>query len=115
MMLLPETICISDRRHTKLGQYTQREVKYLVDWYAENTYRRKYDLLHAKLIDIDRALKLLQTLQPKAYAAVLLVGIAGFDIRTAGALLGISKSAVQRRYIHALNTMANYLNVGRKN
>jgi DNA-directed RNA polymerase specialized sigma24 family protein len=98
-----------------LGRYTEREVRYLVEWYAENTYRRKYDINHAKLMDIDRALSLLRTLQPKAYAAVLLVGLLGIDVRTAGMLTGTARSTMQRRYTHALTTMTTYLNVGRKN
>lgn len=94
--------------------YTLNEVRYLVENYERDSHRRKFDLLHAKLIDIDRALTLLRFLQVKAYIAVLLVGLAGVDSRTAGVLAGYSHSTMQRRYEHALVTMTNYLNAGRR-
>ena len=97
------------------SQYTLNEVRYIVENYERDNHRRKFDLLHAKLMDIDRALRLLRTLQPKAYAAVLLIGLAGVDSRTAGVLIGVHHSTMLRRYEHALNTMTNYLNAGRKN
>lgn len=96
------------------SQYTVNEVRYLVENYERDSHRRKFDLLHAKLIDIDRALCLLRYLQPKAYIAVLLVGLAGVDSRTAGVLAGFSHQTMLTRYEHALNTMTNYLNAGRR-
>lgn len=83
--------------------------------YERDSHRRRFDLLHAKLMDIDRALQLLRTLQPKAYLAVLLVGLAGIDQRTAGTLLKVDQRTAGRRYEHALTTMTHYLNTGRRN
>lgn len=83
--------------------------------YQRDSHRRKFDLLHAKLMDIDHALRLLRYLQPKAYLAVLLVGLAGLDSRTAGKLAGFSHVTMQHRYEHAITTMTLYLNTGRRN
>ena len=83
--------------------------------YERDSHRRRFDLLHAKLMDIDRALQLLRTLQPKAYIAVLLVGLAGLDLRTSGNLAGVPFKTMSRRYEHALTTMTHYLNTGRRN
>lgn len=85
----------------------------LVERYEDITHRRNFDYLHAKLIDIDRALRLLRYLQPKAYEAVLLVGLVGLDVRSAGALVNTSKDTMHRRYVHALKVMTSYLNLGR--
>jgi len=65
-------------------------------------------------MDIDRALALLRQLQFKAYTAVMLVGILGYDERTVGVLLGVNQSTVNRRYRHAVTTMTDYLNIGRR-
>lgn len=87
----------------------------LVERYEDITQKRTFNLLHAELIDLDRALLLLRELQPKAYLAVLLCGLYGLDERTAGTLVGISQPAMHKRYVHAIKTMTGYLNLGRKN
>lgn len=79
------------------------------------THRRRFDLVHAQLMDIDRALALLRRLQPKAYEAAVLVGILEFNTRTAAALAGVkSHVTMQNRYRHAITTMTDYLNLGRR-
>lgn len=79
------------------------------------THRRRFDLVHAQLMDIDRAMALLRRLQPKAYEAATLVGILGYSTRTAAALAGVSSpQTMSNRYRHAITTMTDYLNLGRR-
>ena len=111
---MPSRTCGFGSKITRNSRYTVNEVRYLVENYERDTHRRRFNLLHAKLIDIDRALLLLRTLQPKAYLAVLLVGLVGIDQRTAGKLLKVDHRTTGRRYEHALTTMTHYLNTGRK-
>lgn len=86
----------------------------LVERYPDITHNRTYGYLHAELIDIDRAIKLLGKLQPKAYEAVLLCGLLGMDLRQAGTLTGTPLKTMSRRYNHAISVITAYLNTGRK-
>lgn len=101
-------------RTLSTGRYSEKRVRNLIERYPDITYKRTYGLLHAELIDIDRAVKLLGKLQPEAYKAVLLCGLLGFDLRTAGTLLSTPIKTLQRRYNHGIVTLNAYLNTGRR-
>lgn len=47
---------------------------------------------------------------PKEYQAVLLVGLIGLDIRSAGQHMGVSGTTMWRRYRRGLEWLNNYLN-----
>ncbi len=97
-----------------MGRYSEARVRSLIDRYPEVTHRRTYGLLHAELIDLDRAVVLLARLQPKAFAIVYLCGLMGLDMRTAGTLTGTPLKTVHRLYQHAITTITAYLNTGRR-
>lgn len=100
------------RLHT--GRYSEKRVRDLIERYPEITYKRTYGLLHAELIDIDRAVALLKKLQPKAYEAIFVCGLLGFDFREAGTILSTPMKTLHRRYNHAIVTINAYLNTGRR-
>ena len=98
-----------------MGRYSTGRVGDLIERYSEISHRRNYGLLHAELIDLDRALALLKKNEPKAYKIVLLVGLLGLDIRSAGTVTGTPIKTLHRIYQHAITTLTNYLNTGRRN
>lgn len=62
-----------------------------------------------RLWDLDTAIR---NLPPKEYQAVLLIGLIGIDIRTAGKALECSHTTAWRRYQRGIEYIVNYLNGG---
>ena len=62
-----------------------------------------------KLADLDKAVRFLGR---KEYEAILLCGILGITMRTAGNMLGVSAQTMSNRYNRGLSSLARYLNGG---
>lgn len=94
-------------RHS--SNYSFDEVEALVEGYTElQPVRHKLPWL-VRLCDIDIALR---TMPPKEYQATLLIGLLGFDTRTAGRLMGASHVTMWKRYRRGLQWLTSYLNGG---
>lgn len=96
----------------RVGLYSPAEVRHWIEDYEEVKERkgvRPGAPLHILccLADIERALK---TLNRKEYEAVLLCGLNGISMRTAGNLLGVSAMTMSRRYRSGLENVTTYLN-----
>ena len=93
--------------------YTRREVKGLVDNYAELKGRRDTTpgfplFLLLALVDLDRAIA---NLPPKEYQAILLHGLLRQTVRGAAAgLLGVSPTTLYERYESGLEWITDFLN-----
>lgn len=96
----------------KQSNYSPAEVRHWIEDYEE--VREKKGVrpgapLHILLclLDIERAMK---TLNRKEYEAVLLCGLNGIAMRTAGNLMGVSAMTMSRRYRSGLENITTYLN-----
>lgn len=87
--------------------YSLEEVEALVEGYAELDPLRVRLWILVRLCDLDLAMR---RLSPTHYKAVLLVGLLGVDIRTAGSELGVSHVTVWRQYKRGLERLTNLLN-----
>jgi DNA-directed RNA polymerase specialized sigma24 family protein len=89
--------------------YSPREIKVLVEEYEELSGERSKAWIHVRLMDIDRAIA---HLPPVEKEAVLLCGQLGYLFSTAGNLLGVTPSAMFKRYNRGLVYLVAYLNGG---
>jgi DNA-directed RNA polymerase specialized sigma24 family protein len=89
--------------------YSAEEIEAVVENYDELQYLRYKSWVQVRLMDIDMALR---SLRPKHYEAVLLCGMFGLTVRTAGILVGVSKDTMHRRYVRGLGDLARFLNGG---
>lgn len=81
----------------------------MIEDYEELRDLRHKAWLHVRLIDIERVLPKL----PRVYReAILLCGMVGLTTRTAGHLLGVSHTAIRKRYIKGLSALVIKLNGG---
>lgn len=96
-------------KNRRSANYSVDEVEALID------YREEFEPTRFKLTwlvrfwDLDVAIR---NLPPKEYQAVLLVGLIGLDVRTAGTLLGCSHQTAWRRYQRGIEYIVIYLNGG---
>lgn len=98
------------RRRPFRFNYNEDEVRVLIEDYEElDALRATRSFILVRLMDIDRALKVLP---PKEREALLLCGQIGLTMRTAGAILGVSAQTMSNRYNHGLGNMARFLNGG---
>ena len=96
------------------ANYSSGEIRVLVEEYEElreskDVGTRRQLLLLVKLADLDRAAKYLGR---KEWEAILLCGMIGLTMRTAGTLLGVSAQTMSNRYNRGLISLARYLNGG---
>lgn len=96
---------------THTTNYGSGEVKWLVEDYAELTYKRYYLGILVRLLDLECALK---KLSRPHYEAVLLCGMCGLTTRTAGTLTGVSHTTMHKRYQRGLLDLTDKINGGRK-
>lgn len=89
--------------------YSEEEILVLVNDYDELSYLRSKSWVQVRLMDIDRAFK---ALRPKEREAVLLCGMVGLTVRSAGKLVGVDFTTMFRRYVRGLDYLARYLNGG---
>lgn len=89
------------------ANYSVDEVEALIE-YRDELEPLKFQLTWlVRFWDLDVAIR---NLPPKEYQAVLLVGLIGLDVRTAGTLLGCSKTTAWERYQRGIKYIVNYLN-----
>ena len=96
------------------SNYSKGEIRVLVEEYeelreAKDTGTRYQLLMLVKLADLDKALRFVGR---KEYEALLLCGMLGLTMRTAGTLLGVSAQTMSNRYNRGLISLARYLNGG---
>ena len=112
-MSLTGGLCMSTQRRWK-SNYSTGEIRVLVEEYEELRERKETGsrgrlLILLKLADLDKAVRVLGR---KEYEAVLLCGILGLTMRTAGNLLDVSAQTMSNRYNRGLVSLARYLNGG---
>ena len=76
---------------------------------SKDTGSRRQLLVLLKLADLDKAVRFLGR---KEYEAILLCGMLGITMRTAGNMLGVSAQTMSNRYNRGLRSLARYLNGG---
>lgn len=92
----------------KSDKYTTTELDTLVTEYEElGRFRGKRASIHVRLIDVDRAFKVLP---PAEAEAMLLVGVIGHTQQDAAKIAGVSQPTMSRRFIRGLDYLAHYLN-----
>jgi len=85
--------------------YTTDEVRALIDHYETHRYSDRL-WIRVRYADLSAALDVLPC---DLRDVVLLHGLARWNIRDTADALGVSKSTVSRRYLDAVEWMANYL------
>ena len=89
------------------SNYNVDEIEALIELYSElDKTTLKLNWL-VRLWDLDIAIR---NLSPKEHHAVLLVGLIGLDVRSAGRALGCSHDTAWRRYKRGLESITNFLN-----
>lgn len=91
----------------RFGRYSEEEIEALIEGYAELVYKKSRPAILVRLADIDRAMS---ALNRRERETVFLTGVVGMTNEAAGSLLGISESAVRKRYRRGLETMYVFLN-----
>lgn len=89
--------------------YSEEELTVLIEDYEELGDSRSKAWIQVRLMDIDRAVA---HLPPKLKVAVLLCGIMGLTVRTAGKLVDVPTTTMYRRYVNGMSYLASYLNGG---
>jgi DNA-directed RNA polymerase specialized sigma24 family protein len=100
----------SPSKFRRRNNYAEEEVRVLVEEYPELTHLRSRQWIGVRLMDLD---KVLAQLPPVYKEAVILCGIVGLTVRSAGVILGVSKDTVHRRYLRGLDEVVKRMN-GRK-
>ena len=90
--------------------YGYDEVVVLVEEYESlNALRATRPGVQIRLMDIDAALQKLSKVHREA---IFLCGLYGLTVRSAGRLVGVSKTLMHRRYIKALDALYIIINTG---
>lgn len=89
------------------ANYTYEEVEALLELRMELDPAWLKLAWLVRLWDLDTAIR---KMPPKEYQALLLVGLVGLDVRTAGTALGCSHTTAWRRYQRGIEWIVNYLN-----
>lgn len=89
------------------GRYEDNEVQALIDHYLELRYMKHRPAIHVRLIDLERAIS---ALPRKLFEVMLLAGLLRFTNEAAGRHLGVSESAVRKRYRQGFDFVMDYLN-----
>lgn len=97
-----------DKTPKPTPNYSASEIEALVENYELLRCISRVPWLVRKC-DLDHAVRMLP---PKQYQAVLLVGLIGLDLRSAGTEMGVSHQTMWKRYRSGLEWITNYLNGG---
>lgn len=89
------------------ARYDENEVQALIDNYLELRYLKHRPSIHVRLMDLERAMRMLPR---KLFEAVLVYGLLRFTSRAAGEALHISESAVRKRYRQGADQILQTLN-----
>lgn len=108
-MMPSPTSRFSPLMHTT--NYGSNEVQWLVEDYAELTYKRYLLGIMVRLLDLEVAMK---KLSRPYYQAILLCGIAGYTTRNAGTFMGVSQTTMHIRYTKGLIELTEKMNGGKK-
>lgn len=93
-----------------MSQYTSKEVEVLVSEYQELCAVRHKSWIQVRLLDVERASK---RLSKPLFEAVILCGVHGLTMRTAGVLVGKDPATMLRRYMRGIDGIVTYLNGGK--
>lgn len=89
------------------GSYSEEEIEALVEGYEELVYKKDKPAIFVRILDLERALR---SLNSRERGAVVLVGIVGLTNEAAGRLLEVSETAVRKRYRAGLESIYDFLN-----
>lgn len=91
------------------NNYSEDEVRVLVEDYAELYGLRHKAFIMVRLLDLMRAMK---RLSPPHLEALFYIGLAGLSLRQAGEIAGVSHDTMWRRYSRATRELVRYMNGG---
>jgi len=87
--------------------YSEDEVRALVENYDELHYRKDRLWLLVRLVDLEQAI---DKLPQKEAEAVKLCGLIGLSTRWAGDTMGISHTTVRKHYLRGLSRLTRLVN-----
>jgi DNA-directed RNA polymerase specialized sigma24 family protein len=94
----------------RFGTYSLEEVEAILDGWEELQELRHKAWIHVRVMDVERTVRRL----PRVYReAILLCGMIGLTTRTAGKLVGVSHTAMRKRYMRGLDVLVIKLNGGK--
>lgn len=91
----------------RTSNYSEDEVKELVENYEELVFRKDKLWLLVRLVDLEVALAKLSEQEARA---VKLCGLIGLTTRVAGDTMGVSHTTVRRHYLRGLSKLTRLIN-----